>query len=79
MISKDESLKIIKASLGPRDLSGNTKELFNSGNITEKTKELYNSGTLIIRASKEVFGDPTPNVIKWLEIEYGYDGYNSTT
>ena len=78
MVSKDESFKIIKASWGPADESGHTKELYNMGNITEKTKELYNSGTLIIQASKEVFGDPIPGTRKWLEIEYGYDGYSTT-
>ena len=65
MVSKDQSFKIIKATYGSAN---------GPADVTEKTKELYNMGTHIIRASNEVFGDPAPGVLKWLEIQYGYDG-----
>jgi len=60
-------LFIHKALYG--DLAGNKTD-----DVTDQIKNLVRKNTLSVKADNESFGDPAPNVVKKLRIDYTFDG-----
>src|SRR5262249_22286394 len=60
--------EVVKAYYEPADGSKP------GADVTAKVKQLVDSGELSIGATNSNFGDPTPNIVKRLRIEYTLDG-----
>ncbi len=67
MLDISTRLFIRKAVYG--DLANNK-----SDDVTEQVANLVRKNTLSLKADNETFGDPAPNVVKKLRIDYTFDG-----
>lgn len=51
------------------DLAGNKTD-----DVTDQVKSLVRKNALSVKADNETFGDPAPDVVKKLRVEYTFDG-----
>jgi hypothetical protein len=66
-----QNLKIFKATYAARDGAG-------SADVTEKVASLVKDGVLDLKAAGELGGDPAPNHVKELTVEFEFDGVRDT-